>query len=175
MPVFNQNDILETINMLKEENLDIRTITMGISLFDCICENEEATAERIYDKITKKAEHLVKTGETIEKEYGVPIVNKRVSVTPISMVGGGAGPQGYVKIAKALDRAADTLGINFIGGFGALVQKGMTAGAQALIDAIPQALSETKRVCSSVNVASTKAGINMDAVRRMGSTIKPLA
>lgn len=175
MPVFNQNDILETINMLKGENLDVRTITMGISLFDCICENEEATAERIYDKITKKAEHLVKTGETIEKEYGVPIVNKRVSVTPISMVGGGAGPQGYVKIAKALDRAADTLGINFIGGFGALVQKGMTAGAQALIDAIPQALSETKRVCSSVNVASTKAGINMDAVRRMGSTIKQLA
>ena len=174
MPMFNMNDILETINMLKEENLDIRTITMGISLLDCVSDDEDVLAERIYDKITRKAEGLVHTGETIEKEYGIPIVNKRVSVTPISLVGGSASSEGYVKIAKAMDRAANMLGINFIGGFGALVQKGMTTGARALIEAIPQALSETERVCSSVNVASTKAGINMDAIKQVG-VIKKLA
>ena len=173
--MLNMSDILETVNMLKEENLDIRTITMGISLFDCACSDADKLADNVYDKIMKKAGALVATGEEIEKMYGIPIVNKRVSVTPISMIGAGISSDGYVKVARAMDRAAHELGINFIGGFGALVQKGMTEGAQRLIDAIPQALCETEMVCSSVNVASTKAGINMDAVQRMGSTIKRLA
>ncbi|MBQ3255953.1 MAG: PFL family protein [Oscillospiraceae bacterium] len=175
MSVINMSDILETISMIREENLDIRTITMGISLLDCASDDADRFADRIYDKITRRAEHLVKVGEDIEKEYGIPIINKRVSVTPISIAGGALNPDGYVKAAKALDRAADTLGINFIGGFGALVQKGMTRGAANLIEAIPEALASTGKVCSSVNVASTKAGINMDAVRRMGSIIKELA
>ncbi len=175
MAMLNMSDILETVNMLTEENLDIRTITMGISLYDCVSDDEDRFAQRIYDKITKKAEMLVKTGEDIEKQYGIPIVNKRVSVTPISLVGGAMGVDGYVKAAKALDRAADTLGINFIGGYSALVQKGITLGADRLISSIPQALSETAKVCSSVNVASTKAGINMDAIQRMGATVKELA
>ncbi len=175
MSVINMSDILETISMIREENLDIRTITMGISLLDCACDDADRFADRIYDKITRRAEHLVKVGEDIEKEYGIPIINKRVSVTPISIAGGALNPDGYVKAAKALDRAADRLGINFIGGFGALVQKGMTRGAANLIEAIPEALATTGKVCSSVNVASTKAGINMDAVKRMGSIIKELA
>ncbi len=173
--MLNITDILETIHMIREENLDIRTITMGISLFDCVSDDEKRLCDKIYDKITRSAEHLVKCGEDIEKQYGIPIINKRVSVTPISMVGGDLGPDSYVKIAKVMDRAADTLGINFIGGFGALVQKGATKGAQNLIEAIPEALSTTGKVCSSVNVASTKAGINMDAVAKMGSIIKQLA
>ena len=173
--MINPHDILETINMIREENLDVRTITMGISLFDCVSEDENRLCEKIYDKITKNAEHLVKTGEDIEKTYGIPIVNKRVSVTPISLVGGGISSDGYVKVAKALQRAADTLGINFIGGFSALVQKGSTLAADRLITAIPQALTETQLVCSSVNVASTKAGINMDAIARMGKIIKETA
>lgn len=175
MAMLNMSDILETVNMLTEENLDIRTITMGISLFDCVSEDENRFAEKIYDKITKKAKDLVKVGEDIEKQYGIPIVNKRVSVTPVSLVGGNMGEDGYIKAAKALDKAADALGINFIGGYGALVQKGMTVGARRLIDSIPVALSETERVCSSVNVASTKAGINMDAIQLMGKTVKELA
>ena len=171
----NTKDILETINMIREENLDIRTITMGISLYDCVSEDENRLCEKIYDKITTSAENLVVTGQNIEKKYGIPIVNKRVSVTPVSLVGGACSPDGYFKIAQTLDRAAKTLGINFIGGFSALVQKGMTKGAENMISVIPEALAETDFVCSSVNVASTKAGINMDAIKLMGSTIKRAA
>ena len=173
--MINTQDVLETINMIREECLDIRTITMGISLWDCVSEDTDRLCTKIYDKITKKAEHLVKTGADIEKMYGIPIVNKRVSVTPVSLVGGNTSPDGYIKIAKTLQRAADTLGINFIGGFSALVQKGMTVGAQNMISVIPEALTETQNVCSSVNVASTKAGINMDAIAMMGSAIKRAA
>ncbi len=173
--MINTRDILETINMIKDENLDIRTITMGISLYDCASDSVDVVCDRIYDKITKKAEHLVSTGCDIEKELGIPIINKRVSVTPISMVGGRYSPEDYVKIAHTLDRAAHTLGINFIGGYGALVQKGSTVNADNLIASIPQALTETERVCSSVNVASTKPGINMDAVAKMGQIIKETA
>ena len=169
--MLNINDILETINMIREENLDIRTITMGISLIDCAGDDINAVCDRVYDKITKKAERLVSVGDDIEKQYGIPIVNRRVAVTPISILGGRFSPEDYIKLAKTLDRAADTLGINFIGGFGALVQKGCTVGDNALIESIPYALAETERVCSSVNVASTKAGINMDAVRKMGDII----
>lgn len=173
--MLNTQDILETIQMIREENLDIRTITMGISLFDCVSEDADRLCTKIYDKITKTAEHLVKTGQDIEKDYGIPIVNKRVSVTPISLIGGNLPPEAYLKIAHTLQRAADTVGINFIGGFSALVQKGMTQGAKNLISVLPEALAETDLVCSSVNVASTKAGINMDAIRLMGSTIKRAA
>ena len=173
--MINTHDVLETINMIREENLDIRTITMGISLWDCVSEDVDRLCDKIYDKITTRAEKLVVTGNDIEKMYGIPIVNKRVSVTPISLVGGAASPEGYLKIAHTLQRAADTLGINFIGGFSALVQKGMTPGAKNLIAILPEALSETRNVCSSVNVASTKAGINMDAIALMGSTIKRAA
>ena len=173
--MINTKDILETINMIKDENLDIRTITMGISLYDCAADNADVACQRIYDKITKTAEKLVTVGSDIEKELGIPIINKRVSVTPISLVGGKYSSEDYVKMAKALDRAANTLGVNFIGGFGALVQKGFTDNARNLIEAIPVALSETERVCSSVNVASTKAGINMDAVGMMGRIIKKTA
>ena len=171
----NTKDIIETINMIHEENLDIRTITMGISLYDCVSEDEGRLCEKIYDKITTSARDLVKVGGDIEKKYGIPIVNKRVSVTPISLVGGTLSPEGYIKVAKTLDRAANEIGINFIGGFSALVQKGMTKGAENLISVIPEALAETNLVCSSVNVASTKAGINMDAIKLMGSTIKRAA
>ncbi len=171
----NTKDILETINMIREENLDIRTITMGISLYDCVSEDEDRLCEKIYDKITTSADRLVSVGCNIEKKYGIPIVNKRVSVTPISLVGGSLSPEGYIKVARTLDRAAKQLGINFIGGFSALVQKGMTNGAKNLISILPEALAETDFVCSSVNVASTKAGINMDAVKIMGSTIKRAA
>ena len=169
------NDILETINMIKEENLDIRTITMGISLYDCASDDVNVTCQKIYDKITKTAERLVSVGCDIEKELGIPIINKRVAVTPISLVGGQYSPEDYVKMAHTLDRAAHTLGINFIGGYGALVQKGFTTNAANLIESIPYALSETELVCSSVNVASTKAGINMDAVAKMGDIIKKTA
>ena len=175
MPIISTKDILETINMINEENLDIRTITMGISLFDCVSDDVSRLSDKIYDKITARAENLVKVGEAIEKKYGIPVINKRVAVTPVSLIGGAADKDGYVKIAKALDRAAKTTGVNFIGGFSALVQKGETRGASALIDAIPEALSETERICSSVNVASTKAGINMNAVAKMGKVIKELA
>ena len=173
--MINTQDVLETIQMIREENLDIRTVTMGISLWDCVSEDTDRLCTRIYDKITRSAEHLVETGCDIEKKYGIPIVNKRVSVTPISLIGGDCGPDGYLKIAHTLQRAADAVGINFLGGFSALVQKGMTKGADAMISIIPEALAETKNICSSVNVASTKAGINMDAVARMGSTIKRAA
>ena len=175
MSLLNMNDILETINMIRNENLDVRTITMGISLYDCVSDDVDRLCDKIYDKITTKAENLVKTGEDISKKYGVPIVNKRVSVTPVSLIGGACDSDGYVKIAKTLDRAAKTLGINFIGGFTALVQKGMSKGSAELIKAIPQALTETDFLCSSLNVASTKAGINMDAIYLAGKAIKELA
>ncbi len=173
--MINTQDVLETIGMIREENLDIRTITMGISLWDCVSEDTDKLCQKIYDKITTRAENLVKAGEEIEKMYGIPIVNKRVSVTPVSLIGGNTTPEGYIKIAHTLQKAADTLGINFIGGFSALVQKGMTEGARRMISVIPEALTETQNVCSSVNVASTKAGINMDAIALMGSTIKRAA
>ena len=175
MQMYRNEDILETINMIRNENLDIRTITMGISLFDCVSDDNGRLCDKIYDKITRTAENLVKTGEDLEKIYGIPIIHKRISLTPISLIGGNSTPDGYVKIAKTLDRAAENLGVNFIGGYGALVQKGMTRGASALLDSIPQALTETGRLCSSVNVASTKAGINMDAIIRCGDIIKELA
>ncbi len=168
-------DILETINMIREENLDIRTVTMGISLIDCVSDDGDRLCGKVYDKITKSAERLVSTACDIEKQYGIPIINKRVSVTPVSLISGACSPDGFVKLAHTLDRAAKTLGIDFIGGFGALVQKGTGASAARLIDAIPQALAETKKVCSSVNVASTKAGINMDAIAKMGGVIKHTA
>ena len=168
-------DILETIQMIREENLDIRTVTMGISLFDCVSDDGNRLCDNIYDKITRKAEKLVATGQDIEKKYGIPIVNKRVSVTPISLVAGNMSPDVFLKLAHTLQRAADAVGVNFIGGYSALVHKGMTQGDRNLISVIPEALAETQLVCSSVNVATTKAGINMDAIRLMGSTIKRAA
>ena len=168
-------DIMETIQMIRQENLDIRTITMGISLFDCVSDDEGRLCDNVYEKITRCAADLVKTGCEIEKKYGIPIVNKRVAVTPVSLIGGRLSPDGYVHLAQTLQRAAQTLGINFIGGFSALVHKGMTAGDRNLIEAIPEALAQTELVCSSVNVATTKAGINMDAIRLMGATVKKTA
>ncbi|MBQ4108509.1 MAG: PFL family protein [Clostridia bacterium] len=171
----NINDILETVNMIKQENLDIRTVTMGISLFDCISDDQKRLETKIYDKITKSAENLVSTANELEAKYGIPIINKRVSVTPISLVGASCDKDGFVRLAHVLERAANEVGVNFIGGYGALVQKGMTKGAANLIDAIPEALATTTKVCSSINVASTKAGINMDAVARMGQIMKETA
>lgn len=168
-------DILETIQMIRQENLDIRTITMGISLFECVSDDPNRLCDKIYDRITRTAEHLVETGCDIEKKYGIPIVNKRISVTPISLVAGNMSQDGFLKVAHTLQRAADTTGVNFIGGFSALVHKGMTVGDRNLIEVLPQALAETDLVCSSVNVATTKAGINMDAIRLMGRTIRRTA
>ncbi len=171
--MINTSEILETITMIRQEHLDVRTITMGISLLDCIHSDAKKTADAVYDKIMRKAGKLVETGEAIEKEYGIPIINKRVSVTPISIVGQASGD--YIGLARALDRAAAGTGINFIGGYTALVQKGFTGGEERFLETIPEALAETRLVCSSVNVASTKAGINMDAVARMGRIIKDTA
>ncbi len=173
--MLNTTDILETIKMIREENLDIRTVTMGISLFDCISDDPARLEQKIYDKITSSAKNLVSVCEDLERTYGIPIVNKRVSVTPISYIGAGLSPDGFVRLAKMLQRAAETLGVNFIGGYSAHVQKGEILGARALIESIPEALAETTRICSSVNVATTKAGINMDAVREMGEIIKKTA
>ena len=173
--MLNTNDILETVKMISEENLDIRTVTMGISLFDCISDDPARLEAKIYDKITRSAKRLVEVCQGLERKYGIPIVNKRISVTPISLVGAGLSPDGFVRLAHVLERAACELGVNFVGGYSALVQKGATLGAKNLIESIPQALYETTKVCSSVNVASTKAGINMDAVRRMGEIIKETA
>ena len=173
--MLNTHDILETIRMIRDENLDIRTVTMGISLFDCISDDPARLEKKIYDKITTSAKDLVRVCEELERTYGIPIVNKRISVTPISLVGSGLSPEGFVRLAHVLERAAGTLGVNFIGGYSALVQKGATVGAKSLIESIPQALAETTRICSSVNVASTKAGINMDYVKRMGEIIKEAA
>ena len=161
--------------MIREENLDIRTVTMGISLFDCISDDRDRLEAKIYDKITTSAKNLVKVCTELEATYGIPIVNKRISVTPISYIGAGLSPDGFVRLAKVLERAASDLGVNFIGGYSAHVQKGMIRGAEALIESIPEAMATTEHVCSSINVATTKAGINMDAVRRMGEIIKDTA
>ncbi|RKI30210.1 PFL family protein [bacterium 1xD8-6] len=171
--MINIYEVLETNEMIEKENLDVRTITLGISLLNCIDTDVERLCEKIYDRITSVAKDLVSTGNDIEKEYGIPIVNKRISVTPIALVGGSAcrTPEDYVKVALALDRAAKTTGVNFIGGYSALVSKGMTKSDELLIQSIPQALSETDFVCSSVNLGSTKTGLNMDAVRMMGEII----
>ena len=168
-------DILETINMIDNENLDVRTITMGISLLDCIDEDIDKASTKVYDKVCRYAQDLVKTGEDIEKEYGIPIINKRISVTPIGMVAAPCQSKNVVKFAKALDKAAHNLGVNFIGGYSALVQKGLSSGDYALIESIPEALATTDLVCSSVNIGSTKAGLNMDAVRMMGKAVKEAA
>jgi len=174
--MINQYEARETIHMIENENLDIRTITMGISLFDCADENSDKACEKIYKKITTYAKDLVKVGEDIECEFGIPIINKRISVTPISIVAAASKDcDDYVKFAKTLDRAAKDVGVNFIGGFSALVQKGFTESDKKLIESIPQALAQTDIVCSSVNVGSTKAGINMDAVKLMGEKIKECA
>lgn len=172
--MINTHDILETINMIQEENLDIRTITMGISLLDCIDSDIEKACSKVYDKICFKAQNLVKTGEEIEKEYGIPIINKRISVTPISMISA-ASKGDPIKFAKILDKAAKEVGVNFLGGYSALVQKGFAAGDIELIRSIPQALAETERICSSVNIGSTKTGINMDAVKLMGEIVRESA
>ena len=173
--MINSSEILQTLNMFNQQHLDIRTITMGISLLDCADPDPKAACRKVYDKICKKAEHLVATGQTIEKEFGIPIVNKRVSVTPISLVASASNTENYAPFAAALDKAAKTVGINFIGGFSALVQKGFTASDRKLIASIPEALAATKMVCSSVNIGSTKAGINMDAVALMGRQVQKAA
>ena len=170
--MLNTNDILETIQMIQEENLDIRTITMGISLLDCIDSNIDRACEKIYQKIMKKAGNLVKTGEEIEKKYGIPIINKRISVTPIAIVAAACPGEDPVKFALTLERAANDCGVNFIGGYSALVQKGFSAGDKELIESIPRALSVTDHVCSSVNIGSTKTGINLDACKLMGQIVK---
>lgn len=167
--------ILDTIQMISEEKLDIRTITMGISLFDCIDSDGDKARQKIYDKLTTSAKDLVKVADQIESEYGIPIVNKRISVTPISMIAAACHDDNYVAYAKTMEKAAEVLGVDLIGGFSALVQKGYQTGDKKLIASIPQALSETKRVCGSVNVGSTRAGINMDAVKQMGRVVKDLA
>lgn len=173
--MLNTKDILETITMIQDENLDIRTITMGISLLDCVSEDAENACTKIYDKICRYAGELVKTGENIEREFGIPIINKRISVTPIAMIAAGSQAKNPARFARALDKAAKEVGVNFIGGYSALVHKGFGPGDYALIQSIPEALAETERVCSSVNIGSTKAGINMDAVAQMGKIVKQCA
>ena len=175
--MINIYEVTETNNMVEKENLDVRTITMGISLLDCIDSDLNACLDKIYKKITESAKDLVKTGEEIAQEFGVPIVNKRISVTPIALVGGAAckTPEDFAKIAEVMDKAAHEVGVNFIGGYSALVNKGMTHADELLIRSIPMALSRTENVCSSVNVGSTRCGINMDAVRLLGEIIKETA
>ncbi len=167
--------ILETINMIKLHNLDIRTVTMAISLRDCMGSDIDVVCDKIYNKITKYAKHLVEYANEFENDYSIPIVNKRISVTPISIIGESCDNPDYVKIAKTLDKAAKAVGVNFVGGFSALVEKGMTKGDELLIESIPEALAQTERLCSSINVASSKAGINMDAVLKMAHIIKKSA
>lgn len=175
--MINMYEVNETNQMIEQENLDVRTITLGISLMDCIDGNLDRLNRKIYDKITATARNLVETGREIEEEYGIPIVNKRISVTPIALVGGSAcrTPEDFASVAKTLDRAAHEVGVNFIGGYSALVSKGMTKADELLIRSIPQAMAQTERVCSSVNVGSTKTGINMDAVKLMGEIVKQTA
>lgn len=175
--MINITEVLETNKMIEQENLDVRTITMGINLLDCADSNLEVLCQNIYNKITGLAKNLVQTGEDISKEFGIPIVNKRISITPIALVGGTAckTPDDYVQIAKTLDKAAGELGVNFIGGYSAIVSKGMSRSDELLIRSIPKALACTERICSSINVGSTKTGINMDAVKLMGETIKETA
>lgn len=171
--MLNKNEIFETIQMIDSQNLDVRTITMALSLFDCVSKSKEETADRVYEKIYSRAKDLVKTGDAIAAEYGVPIVNKRVSVTPISLIGAASG--GYVEIAKAMDKAAKEIGIDFIGGYGAIMNKSATPFELDFLETIPEALSSTEKVCSSVNVGSSKSGINMDAVKILGEKIKSLS
>lgn len=173
--MLNLQEIMETKRMIAENNLDVRTITMGISLRDCAHPNLDTFCKNIYDKITRTAEHLVRTGEDIEAEYGVPIINKRISITPIAIAAESCRTDSFVPVAEILDKAAKEVGVNFIGGFSALVEKGYTNGDRTLIRSLPEALAVTERVCSSVNLASTKAGINMDCVREMGHVIKRAA
>ncbi|MDO5382579.1 MAG: PFL family protein [Eubacteriales bacterium] len=175
--MINIYEVTETNKMVEKENLDVRTITMGISLLDCVSDNLDVVIDNIYNKITTLAKNLVSTGEEISKEFGIPIVNKRISITPISLVGASAckTPDDYVKIAKVLDKAAREVGVNFIGGYSAVVSKGMTKSDELLIRSIPKALASTEFICSSVNVGSTKTGINMDAVRLMGEIVKETA
>ena len=170
----NKNEIVETIKMIQEQNLDVRTITMGISLIDCMDTDIKKSCEKVYNKIYKYAKDLVKTGEAIAKKYGIPIINKRVSVTPISMLVGVSGGD-PIEYAKTLDRVAKDIGVNFIGGYSALVQKGFAPGDRELIESIPEALAQTERVCSSVNIGSTRAGINLDAVKIMGQKVRMAA
>lgn len=175
--MINITEVLETNKMIEQENLDVRTITMGINLLDCADSNLEVLCQNIYNKITGLAKNLVQTGEDISKEFGIPIVNKRISITPVALVGGTAckTPDDYVQIAKTLDKAAGELGVNFIGGYSAIVSKGMSRSDELLIRSIPKALACTERICSSINVGSTKTGINMDAVKLMGEIIKETA
>ncbi len=170
-----RNEIMQTLDMIDQQHLDIRTITMGISLLSCCHPDSEEACRKIYDKICRHAERLVATGEQIEVEFGIPIVHKRISVTPMALVAAASETADYVPFAKAMDRAAKTCGVNFIGGYSALVQKGMTEADRKLIASIPEALAVTEYVCSSINVGSTRAGINMDAVRLMGETVKKTA
>ncbi len=171
--MINTSEILQTINMIDHQKLDVRTITMGISLLSCAADDERALAVRVYDRITRRAERLVEVGRAIESEFGVPIVNKRISVTPAALIAGAV--KDPLPVARALDRAAKETGVDFIGGYSALVQKGMTAADRRLIESSTEALAETDFMCSSVNVGSTRAGINMDAVRMMGETVKAAA
>ena len=173
--LMNSEEILQTIAMIDQQHLDVRTITLGISLLDCAADSTARCAEKIYDKVCSRARDLVRTGEAIEREFGIPIVNKRISVTPAALVAAACREEDYVPIARAMDRAAKEVGVNFIGGFSALVQKGATEADRRLIRSIPRALAETDRVCASVNVGSTRAGINMDAVAEMGRIIKETA
>lgn len=171
--MINRNEIIETIQMIDAQNLDVRTITMALSLFDCIDADKKKCADKVYEKIVRRAGKLVETGEEIAAEYGVPIVNKRVSVTPISLIGASGG--GYIELAKALDRAAKTTGIDFIGGYSALVQKDTAPYEQNFLETIDEAIAITEKVCCSVNVASTKSGMNLDAIDVMGRKLKELA
>ena len=173
--MINEDLILETINMIKLYNLDIRTVTLALSLRDCADSDVDVVCENIYNKIVKYASNLVEYANEFENDYSIPIVNKRIAVTPISIIGESCKNPDYVKIAKTLDRAAKDVGVNFIGGFSALVEKGMTKGDKLLIESIPEALAQTERLCSSINVASSKAGINMDAVLKMSEIIKKSA
>ena len=173
--MINTNDILETIAMIQNEHLDIRTVTMGISLLDCIDSDIDRACEKVYDKITRYAQNLVPVCRDIEKQYGIPIINKRIAVTPIAFLASACPNGDPVKFARTLERVAQAVGVNFIGGYSALVQKGYAHGDKALIESIPRALSETEHVCSSVNIGSTKAGINMDAVAQMGRIVRECA
>ena len=171
--MININEVIETNKMIEQENFDVRTITMGISLMDCVSDDLPTLCNNIYNKITRLAKNLVSTGEHISKEFGVPIVNKRIAITPIALVGGNAckTSDDYVELARTLDRAAKAVGVNFLGGYSAIVSKGMTHSDELMIRSIPKALAETDLICSSVNIGSTKTGINMDAVRLMGDIV----
>ncbi|MDD3867393.1 MAG: DUF711 family protein, partial [Eubacteriales bacterium] len=173
--MINDYEILETWRMFQEQHLDVRTITMGISLLDCATASHEQTCQRIYDKICRMAEHLVQTGQDISDEYGIPIIHKRIAVTPIALVAASGDTEDYTCYARALNRAAETVGVNFIGGFSALVQKGCSESDRRLMRAIPEALATTELVCASLNLATTRSGINMDAVRDMGHIIRKTA